>query len=169
MLAAVITGVLHMGGQQRPMVVFRCAQGTGYTLTGMPVDRLAVQGTNAQFTGLRDLAVFATAAEARVAVEDQVSRFEACPTEGDSPRTTTTVTRVGLGDASWRVERDTVVDGFTSGVEVWFLVQRGPATLVVTDYLDQPEELARRDAEVRRLGEVVGGLVDRLCSVRTVC
>ena len=159
------------GAEEAPGdLLMPAACGTGYTLTGTPVDRLAIQGTNQQFTGMRDLAVFGTAEQARAAVADQVARFEACPAEGSSPRTVTKVTPVPLGDGGWRVTRDTVIDGFTSGVEVWYLVHRGTATLVVTDYLDQPEELERRDAEVRGLGsEVVGPLVEGLCSVRTVC
>ena len=146
------------------------ACGTGYVLAGSPVDRLAIQGTHQQFTGLRDLAVFGSAAEARTAVEDQAARFEACPTEGSSPRTRTTVAPVDLGDRAWRVQRSTVYEGFTSGVEVWFIVQRGPAVLVVTDYLDQPEQIERASAEVRDLRtRAVEPIVESLCEVRTVC
>jgi hypothetical protein len=144
--------------------------GTGYVLAGTPLDRLVIEGTNQQYTGMRDLAVLGSTAEAQQAVEEQVARFEACPTEGTSPRTRTTVEPVDLGDRAWRVQRTTVFDGFVSGVEVWYLVQQGPATLVVTDYLDQPEELERVGARVREIEtDGVVPVVEQLCSVRTVC
>ena len=161
-----VRGALDAPGE----LLMPAACGTGYTLAGQPVDRLAIQGTNNEFIGLRDLAVFAGPADARRAVEGQVSRFEACPSEGTGPRTRTTVTPVDLGDRAWRVERTSTLDGFVSGVEVWFLVQQGPAVVVMTDYLDQPDEIEQRDAEVRRLRtDAVEPVVGRLCSVRTVC
>ena len=134
------------------------------------MDRLAVVGTNQEYVGMRDLTVFASAAEARRAVDEQASRFRACPSEGSGPRTVTTVTPLDLGDRAWRVERVSLLDGFVSGVEAWYLVQKGTASLVVTDYVDQPEELERRDAEVRAVRtDAVEPILDELCSVRTVC
>jgi hypothetical protein len=146
------------------------ACGTEYVLAGEPLDRLAMEGTNPQYTGLRDLAVFASAAEARTAVREQAERLRACPSEGSDPETVTQVTPVDLGDAAWLVQRESVYDGFVAGVEVWYLVQKGTASLVVTDYVDQPEELERRDAAVREVGtDAVEPILDEICSVRTVC
>lgn len=155
------------------------ACGTGYALAGDPVDRLTIQsssgvsnyGDHVLFTGFRDLAVFGTAEQARAAVTEQVARHEACPSEGgDGLGTVTTVTPVALGDGAWRVERDTVLEGSVTGVEVWYLVHRGTAALVVTEFLDQPEELDRREGAARELGtDVVAPILERICSVRTVC
>jgi hypothetical protein len=41
---------------------------------------------------------------------------------------------------------------------------------VVTEYLDHPEELEGREQAARELGtEVVAPILERICSVRTVC
>lgn len=147
-----------------------------YVLPGTPLDRLALEGTNQQYLGLRDLVVYGSTDEARAAAESARQRFEDCPREGEAGTSiATTLTdlggAVGAVDSAWRADRVSSFDGDPMGVELWYVVQRGPAVLVVIENLDQPDELGAGRAAATRAAqdEVVRPLVEALCEVRTVC
>lgn len=155
--------------------------GTTYALAGRPVDRLAMEGTNPVFQGVRDLAVYASPGQALRAVEEQAQRLRDCPTERSAGSlATTTVEPLDIGDRAWRATRVYTSGGTAVSVEVWFLVQRGTAALVLAESLfDEPApvlngaaidvdtELGSHLAEQER--SVVAPLTEALCRVDSVC
>jgi hypothetical protein len=155
--------------------------GSTYALAGTPVDRLAMEGTNVVFQGVRDLAVYDSPGQALRAVEEQAQRLRDCPTErGAGSLATTTVEPLAIGDQAWRATRVYTSDGTAVSVEVFYLVQRGTAALVLTESLfDEPAPVANGPAiDVdTELGSyladqeraVVAPLTEALCRVETVC
>ncbi|QIK67799.1 hypothetical protein G7072_16890 [Nocardioides sp. HDW12B] len=155
--------------------------GTTYALAGSPVDRLAMEGTNVVFQGVRDLAVYAEPGQALRAVEEQAQRLRDCPTErGAGSVATTTVEPLDVGDRAWRATRVYTSGGTAMSVEISYLVQRGTAALVLKESLfDEPAPVANGpaiDVETE-LGSylaeqertVVAPLTEALCRVETVC
>ena len=157
------------------------ACGTAYSLAGAPVDRLAMEGTNPVFQGVRDLAVYATPGQALRAVEEQAQRLRDCPTERVAGSlATTTVEPLAVGDQAWQATRVYSSGGTAVSVEVFFLVQRGTAAMVLAESLfDEPApvlngaaidvdtELGSYLADQERT--VVAPLTEALCRVESVC
>ena len=155
--------------------------GTSYSLAGSPADRLAMEGTNAVFQGVRDLAVYDSPGQALRAVEEQAPRLRDCPTErGAGSLATTTVEPLAVGDQGWRATRVYTNGGTPVSVEVFFLVQRGTAARVLAESLfDEPAPVANGpaidvDTELgsyldEQERSVVVPLTEALCRVETVC
>lgn len=148
--------------------------GAPYALTGRPVDRAAIEGTNQEYLGVRDLAVYRTPAQALDATRTLAGRLRSCPVEqapgGDT--TTTVAALSNLGDHAWVSVRTLEYDGDAMSAEYYVIVQRGSAALVLHQQGGEPA-LLREGTRQAYLDDfrssTVEPMVAALCELDGVC
>lgn len=148
--------------------------GEPYALTGRPVDRAAIEGTNQEYLGVRDLAVYRSSPEAVDAARTLASRLQACPLERSSggDTATTVAPLADLGDHAWLSVRTLEYDGDVMSAEYYLIVQRGSATLVLHQQGGE-RALLREGARQAYLddfrSDTVEPMVAALCGLDGVC